>query len=229
MPANATGFGSLRHLAGRLAGSLWPAGPGRGGEAWAQMWLSPGERAVWQRLARTDRRHAVAVAREVVATVSRGTLRPDVVAAALLHDVGKLESGLGIWGRTAATTAALCLGRPRVAAWARAARPNGQERGAQARAARPNGQERGAQARAARPNGQERVTQAQATRAAPPDGGWRARAGRYVLHDQIGADLLAQAGSADLVVRWAREHHMPAEQWSIDAALGASLKAADGD
>jgi hypothetical protein len=143
--------------------------------------MTEGERVVWRRLPGADRRHAVAVAREVVVTVPRGKLRSDVVAAALLHDAGKIESGLGTWGRSAATAVALCVGRQRVAAWAAAS------------------------------------------------AGWRARAGRYVLHDQLGADLLAGVGSADLVVRWAREHHLPPERWSVDASLGEVLKAADGD
>jgi len=54
-----------------------------------------------------DRRHAVAVARRV---------QPPAVAAALLHDVGKIDSNLGTWERAAATAAALLLGRRRVAA-----------------------------------------------------------------------------------------------------------------
>jgi predicted HD phosphohydrolase len=49
-----------------------------------------------------DRRHAVGVAREVVASLGDRATRP-VVAAALLHDVGKLDSGLGTAGRVAAT------------------------------------------------------------------------------------------------------------------------------
>ena len=40
-----------------------------------------------------------------------------VVAAALLHDVGKIESGIGTWARAAVTIVAMVIGRGRVAAW----------------------------------------------------------------------------------------------------------------
>lgn len=59
--------------------------------------------------------------------------------------------------------------------------------------------------------------------------GWRARAGRYVTHDERGARLLAAAGSDPFVVAWAREHHRPEDTWTLDPALTRVLKAADGD
>lgn len=48
-----------------------------------------------------DRRHAVGVARRV-AELLAGVDR-EVLAAALLHDVGKVESGLGVTSRVLAT------------------------------------------------------------------------------------------------------------------------------
>ncbi len=35
----------------------------------------------------------------------------EVVAAALLHDVGKIEAGLGTWARAGVTFAAMAVGR----------------------------------------------------------------------------------------------------------------------
>ena len=67
--------------------------------------LLPGELDVWERLSKPDQRHAVGVARRVAET---HTDRP-VLAAALLHDSGKVVSGLGTFGRVAATL----LGRRR--------------------------------------------------------------------------------------------------------------------
>jgi hypothetical protein len=49
-----------------------------------------------------DRRHAVGVARAVVAQLGPEA-RPPVVAAALLHDSGKVVSGLGTLSRVGAT------------------------------------------------------------------------------------------------------------------------------
>jgi hypothetical protein len=119
-------FGSVSHLARRFAGSLWPGGPGPAGEAWARRWLNPGEVGVWGRLPGPDRRHAVAVAHRVAAAFgdADGAGVPgSVLAAALLHDAGKVESGLGTFPRVAVTLLAGGLGRARVAGWAE--RPRG--------------------------------------------------------------------------------------------------------
>lgn len=97
----ATTFGLAMHLLRRWWGSLWAGAPPAEVEVWVENWLTPGERALWRRLDDRDRSHAVTVARRYL------TRRPDApraeVAAALLHDCGKIESGLGTWGRVAAT------------------------------------------------------------------------------------------------------------------------------
>jgi hypothetical protein len=115
-----SGFGSFRHLAGRFAGSLWPGGPNPTGEAWARRWLLPGERDIWTRLPGPDRRHAVAVSHRVAGSLGNadgaGVPRP-VLAAALLHDSGKIESGFGTFGRVIVTLVTMGAGRPQVAAW----------------------------------------------------------------------------------------------------------------
>jgi hypothetical protein len=128
-----------------------------------------------------DRRHAVAVARRVA--VALGKVRPPeraVVAAALLHDVGKVDSGLGTMGRVVATFGILGLGRERVEGWAGRRGPQG-------------------------------------------------RVGRYARHPALGGLLLAGAGSDQLTVTWAAEHHLPPERWTLEAGLAAALKAADHD
>ena len=55
------------------------------------------------------------------------------------------------------------------------------------------------------------------------------RVGLYLQHPDLGADLLAVAGSDPLTVTWAREHHLPPEQWTLDRPVAAALKAADDD
>ena len=82
------------HLARRFFGSLSLRGPGVDAELWVSEQLLPGERALWARMSRADRRHAHAVARRVERSLGHEATRP-VVAAALLHDVGKTDSGLG--------------------------------------------------------------------------------------------------------------------------------------
>jgi hypothetical protein len=167
------------HLVRRFFGSLRPGGPGAGDEAWAAGWLLPGETALWRCMSGADRRHAVGVARHAEAALGPRATRP-VVAAALLHDVGKIDSGLGPVRRAAATVAGLVAGHDAAVRWRK----------------RP---------------------------------GARGRVGRYLCHDEIGAGMLASAGSDGLTVAWAREHHLPPARWSVPPDIGQALKAADDD
>jgi hypothetical protein len=130
-------FGSWRHLAERFAGAVSPAGPAPADEEWALARLLPGERELWRRMSGPDRRHAVGVARDTLrlldddaAETRMGGEAPaggearvaghipaaerEVAASALLHDVGKVESGLGTFSRVGVTLAALAVGRDRL-------------------------------------------------------------------------------------------------------------------
>jgi hypothetical protein len=89
------------HLAARFFTSLSSAPPDAADETWAHDQLLPGEWALWSAMTNQDRRHSAKVARRFVAA------RPEAgraeIAGALLHDVGKLECGLGTWGRVVAS------------------------------------------------------------------------------------------------------------------------------
>jgi hypothetical protein len=64
-----------------------------------------------------DRRHAVGVAERALTLLQGqggGAIAREVVAAALLHDVGKVEAGLGTFGRVGVTLAAIAFGRERL-------------------------------------------------------------------------------------------------------------------
>ncbi len=174
-------FGGLGHLATRFVGSLRPGPPSRHDEAWALSWCLPGESALWRRMTPADRRHAVGVARRTVELLGgEAAASRAVLAAALLHDVGKVEAELGTAGRVWATVAATVGGER---AW------------------------RG-----------------------PLDGHGRpSRVRRYLHHDELGARLLAGAGSDPLTVAWAGEHHRPPEGWTVPRRIGEALKAADDD
>ncbi|MGH9107381.1 MAG: hypothetical protein ACRDZX_16455, partial [Acidimicrobiales bacterium] len=119
--AAAAEFGSWRHLAGRFFGALSPAGPPAPDETWALGSLLEDEQALWRRMPGPDRRHAVGVARDAARLLAPAHVPREVVAAALLHDVGKLEASLGTFSRVAVTLAAMGLGRRRLLAWAAAA------------------------------------------------------------------------------------------------------------
>lgn len=110
-------FGSIGHLARRFFGALSPAGPSAADESWATGWLLPGEQELWHRMSGPDRRHAVGVGRDTLHRLDDGgpAVERAVVASALLHDVGKVESGLGTLARAAVTAVALVVGRRRLA------------------------------------------------------------------------------------------------------------------
>jgi hypothetical protein len=104
----------LGHLVRRFLGSLSRHAPATDDEAWAVSHLLPGERPIWSAMVTADRRHAIEVARRLVGEVGPETPRP-VVAAALLHDCGKNDAGLGTIGRVAATLWIGFVGRARAA------------------------------------------------------------------------------------------------------------------
>jgi hypothetical protein len=90
------------HLAKRFFGSLVPRGPNKADAEWAAAQLNSTELELWRQMPRTDRRHSVGVARRVEHALGDEATRP-VLAAALLHDVGKLDANLGVYGRVIAT------------------------------------------------------------------------------------------------------------------------------
>ncbi len=89
----------VSHLARRFVGSLSPAAPPVRDELWAESWMIPAEVALWRKMANHDRRHSIAVARRFNASVDDREL----MAGALLHDVGKVDSALSVPGRVTAT------------------------------------------------------------------------------------------------------------------------------
>jgi hypothetical protein len=110
---------SAGHLVRRFFGSLVPAGPRRRDAEWVRSVLADGGLRLWDRMSRADRRHAAGVARRVERALGHEATRP-VLAAALLHDVGKLDSGLGTYGRVVATLASSVAGRGAAHDWSRA-------------------------------------------------------------------------------------------------------------
>ncbi|MEO9223777.1 MAG: hypothetical protein ABI276_02150 [Acidimicrobiales bacterium] len=109
-------MGGPAHLTKRFFGSLVPFGPSPADAAWAERQLLDAEVPIWRSMSRADRRHASGVARRVDAALGDETTRP-VIAAALLHDSGKVASGLGTFGRVGVTLLAAVIGRERVASW----------------------------------------------------------------------------------------------------------------
>ncbi len=106
------------HLARRFVGSLRPGGPAVCDLAWVEVVLSESEFALWRRMYGPDRRHSVQVARDVEGALGNDATTP-VLAAALLHDVGKIDSRLRTYGRVIATVTIKLVGRDDVVEWRR--------------------------------------------------------------------------------------------------------------
>lgn len=107
-------------LARRFFASVLARPPTPEEREWVRSVLTAGEFPLWDAQPRYDLRHTLGVGRRVEGALGRE--REDRwVAAALLHDVGKVESGLGVAGRVLATLVMGVAGRRRVRGWA--ARP----------------------------------------------------------------------------------------------------------
>lgn len=106
------------HLTKRFFGSLLPIGPSATDDEWATAYLVDGELELWRRMSPQDRRHAAGVARRTVNALGDSATRP-VIAAALLHDVGKIDSQLGTFLRVVATLSAAVAGRETAELWVR--------------------------------------------------------------------------------------------------------------
>jgi len=106
----------MMHLTKRFFGSLRPGGPPEAYRAWVESVLSESEYALWCRQYGPDRRHTAATAREVERRLGNEATAP-VLAAALLHDIGKIDADLRTWGRVVATLSARVAGRDTARLW----------------------------------------------------------------------------------------------------------------
>jgi putative nucleotidyltransferase with HDIG domain len=163
------------HLARRFAGSVRARELDADDLELVRRTLWPEELGCWERLGRADRAESLATARAALEVLGPDA-DPRWVAVALLHDVGKAETGLGTVGRSLATLAAALAGDRRARAW-------------------------------------------------------RHAAGRYVNHDELGAERLQAAGARAEAVAWAGAHHRRPRwpQTGIPPGICEILAAADGE
>ena len=108
------------HLGRRFVRALSSRPPRDRDVAWVSGILEPAELELWRSLPNHDRRYTIRVAKDVETRLA-GTEyagQPRWLAAALLHDVGKLDAGLGVVGRSVATVMGAVAGPARVDRWA---------------------------------------------------------------------------------------------------------------
>jgi hypothetical protein len=105
----------LGHLTSRFLGSVRAKPLPPADVVWVRSVLTAKEFAVWERLGRPDRAESVAVGRDAQRRI--GVADGPWIAAALLHDVGKVEAGLGSLRRSLATVVAGFVGHDRARRW----------------------------------------------------------------------------------------------------------------
>ncbi len=91
----------FRHLVSRFFGAISGAQPSPKDLAEVESLLLHGEFLLWQKLPAMDQRHSIAVLRRFL-NLRPGATQPEL-RAALLHDIGKIQSNLGVLGRVVAT------------------------------------------------------------------------------------------------------------------------------
>jgi len=89
------------HLERRFFRALSDEPPAEHDLAWARGFLSPGEQALWDQMQNQDKRHSLEVAHRLESFLPDAP--PHAITAALMHDVGKIDSRLGTFARVAAT------------------------------------------------------------------------------------------------------------------------------
>ena len=91
----------FRHLASRFFGALSGAQPSPEDLTEVESLLHDSEFLLWQKLPTMDQRHSIAVMRRFLER-RPGATQPEL-RASLLHDIGKMQSNLGVLGRVVAT------------------------------------------------------------------------------------------------------------------------------
>jgi response regulator RpfG family c-di-GMP phosphodiesterase len=91
----------MLHLVKRFLGSFATAPLSDSEQEWVRDALNVAERDLWRSQAMIDQRHSCDIAKRFVALRPQATR--DEIAGALLHDIGKIEAGLGIIARVVAT------------------------------------------------------------------------------------------------------------------------------
>lgn len=108
------------HLAHRFFGAITAVPPDPDDLSWVDQVLDNADLLTqFRRMPYHDQAHAIGVARAVQADLADTQWADDPrwLAAALLHDLGKLDSRLGVYGRVVATVSSGVAGHDMADAW----------------------------------------------------------------------------------------------------------------
>jgi hypothetical protein len=106
------------HLVARFFGSIVPRPVRDDDRTWSATLLTEPERSLWAKMRRADKVESIGVARRADDELAGGDeRRGEYLAAALLHDIGKLDADFGPYRRAIATLAGAIAGRSTVEAW----------------------------------------------------------------------------------------------------------------
>lgn len=127
---------------------------------WVRAILTPAELELWAAQSAYDRNHTVEVARRVERRLAPTAYGKDPLwpGAALMHDVGKLQSNLSLGERVVATLVSKLVGVATVRRWASSAT------------------------------------------------GWTRRLGLYLIHGEVGAEMIRAAGGREEIAVWTEIH-----------------------
>ena len=106
----------IGHYVRRFFTSLSRRPPSATDEEWVASIVPAPELVLFARLSNPDRRHLIYSARMMERSLHGDD--PVWIRVSLLHDVGKFDAGLGVFGRVTATVLAAVIGDARVRGWA---------------------------------------------------------------------------------------------------------------
>jgi len=89
------------HLERRFFRALSDEPPSADDLTWARGFLTPAEQGLWDQMQNQDKRHSLEVAHRLEMFLPNAPSH--AITAALMHDVGKIDSRLGTFARVAAT------------------------------------------------------------------------------------------------------------------------------
>ena len=104
------------HLIKRFFTTLFARDLNEEERTWLFAHLNVGERDLWERFERADRRHSYQVAKRAEKFFGDDAT-PVVIAAAALHDIGKIEVKAGVFLRVLATLASTTGSEAQVYSW----------------------------------------------------------------------------------------------------------------